>query len=70
MLAFIITGCASTGEKTANNDDGYRCEKVYSTGSRIPKKYCSTKKQRDELEKQSKELIHDIRRKTNAEVSK
>ncbi|WDE05926.1 hypothetical protein SG34_003065 [Thalassomonas viridans] len=62
VFALVLTGCASNGSdgNTAKNDDGYRCEKVYTISSNIPKKICNTRAQREEIEKQSKEGLRDI----------
>ena len=63
---FVITGCASTNDKTdiAKEGDGYRCEKVYVTGSSVPKKRCTTRAQRKEFERRAKELLREHRANT------
>ena len=53
----VSVGCSSTNSadkkeiredvQIAMNESGYRCEKVYSVGSNIKKKRCSTKRMRD-----------------------
>lgn len=42
---------AADGEEAADakDDDGYRCEKVAVTGTRMTQKYCTTRKQREEI---------------------
>lgn len=64
LIAFTATGCVSTDDKKngiAKNNVGYECKKVYATGSNIPKSFCSTKKQRDDLREKSKDEIRMMR---------
>ena len=64
FIAFTTIGCASNGEKknsTAKNDIGYKCVKIAVTGTMFPKKYCSTKNQRNEAAEKGKELLKESR---------
>ena len=62
-----LSACSSTDElagsdnATAKNDNGYECKMVRRTGSNLPEKVCTTKKQRDEQAKKSKEWMEDRR---------
>ena len=56
----LLAGCARTGSETAKNDDGYKCEKVYSISSNIPKRVCNNRAQREEIKEKSKEELRKI----------
>ncbi|WP_076413379.1 hypothetical protein [Shewanella sp. UCD-KL12] len=52
----LLVGCSSgvtnseeevTSAKTGSQNDGYRCDKVRVTGSRLPSKRCTTRAQRE-----------------------
>jgi len=58
----ILAGCSSTDEGQLARNDGYKCEKVKTLGSNIPTKYCSTKKQRSEAERNGKDAIRNTLR--------
>ncbi|WP_281561482.1 hypothetical protein [Thalassomonas sp. RHCl1] len=61
-LALMLTACASNdNEQLAKNDDGYRCEKVYTLASKIPKKVCTNSAQRKKMEEDSKQALRERR---------
>ncbi|MDK1287291.1 hypothetical protein [Pseudoalteromonas umbrosa] len=62
VMAVTLAGCASSGDTTAKKDDGYRCEQVSSLGSIIPKKRCTTSKQRKLIREESKESLRQHHR--------
>lgn len=62
VLALILTACASNDNgEIAKNDDGYRCEKVYTLASKIPKKVCTNSAQRKKMEEDSKDALRERR---------
>ena len=67
MMALLTAACANnSNEKLSASNIGYECEKYYPIGSSIPKKLCTTKAQRDELEKESKKGARNLRRATKS----
>ncbi|WDD98557.1 hypothetical protein [Thalassomonas actiniarum] len=61
-LALMLTACASNDNaEIAKNDDGYRCEKIYTLASKIPKKVCTNSAQRKHMEEKSKEALRERR---------
>ena len=66
VILFTITlsvlGCAnkdveSISKSSELRDDGYICEKVIITGSKMPKKVCTTNSQRLASEKNAKAIL-------------
>ena len=64
LALVLVAGCASngSGDNTAKNDAGYRCERVKSISSHIPKKVCNNRAQRKEIEERSKEGLRNTQR--------
>ncbi|MDK1287290.1 hypothetical protein [Pseudoalteromonas umbrosa] len=64
ILTALLTlvGCASNGDITAKKEDGYRCKQVNSLGSIIPKKRCTTSKQRKLIRDESQESLRQHQR--------
>lgn len=63
-LMLALTGCSSTDDSIAQSksEDKFSCENSRSLGSMIPKKQCSTKKQREEARRDSQEALRESRR--------
>ena len=70
----IIAGCANqqTSEQItrvaaadkAKKAVGYQCKKVHPTGTSIPRTFCTTQAQRDQLEQESKVGFRNMRKPT------
>ncbi|MBQ4836212.1 MULTISPECIES: hypothetical protein [Pseudoalteromonas] len=61
VMAATLAGCASSGD-TTKKGDGYRCEQVSSLGSIIPKKRCTTSKERKLIHDESQESLRQHQR--------
>lgn len=63
----LLSACGSTNEaaddgtntqtNTSAKNNGYRCEKVTVTGSRMPVRKCTTQAQRDRDEREAQRLL-------------
>lgn len=60
--ALILSGCNTTDNEKLANNDGYKCEKIKTLGTSIPKRFCSTKKQRAELKERGQETLRNSQR--------
>ncbi|RJE75603.1 hypothetical protein BGP78_02460 [Pseudoalteromonas sp. MSK9-3] len=60
--AVILSGCNMTDNEQLANNDGYKCEKIKTLGTSIPKRFCSTKKQRDELKERGQDTLRNSQR--------
>ncbi len=63
--AMMLGACSSTpvsneeGSATAARDDGYRCDKVKNTGSRMPVRRCTTTAQREYEKREAESLMRN-----------
>ena len=62
MLIGALGACSSTQDVASNDegakdDLGYECKMVRRTGSNVPEKVCTTRQQREETEKKSKDWM-------------
>ncbi len=62
LLAACSSGATSSKEgamsaQTGSKNDGYRCDKVRVTGSRLPSKRCTTRQQREDEEKSAETFM-------------
>lgn len=61
----LLSACGTTSDHVdgvesaakANDDKGYRCEKITVTGSRMPVRKCTTQAQRDRDEREAQRLL-------------
>ncbi|GIU29702.1 hypothetical protein L2719_08405 [Shewanella schlegeliana] len=63
----LLSACGSTNEaaeggaeaqtNTSAKNNGYRCEKITVTGSRMPVRKCTTQAQRDRDEREAQRLL-------------
>ena len=66
VAVILLSACGSTnndveGETAAVSnarDDGYRCEKITVTGSRLPVRKCSTQAQRDRDVREAQQMLN------------
>lgn len=64
--SLALAACSSTEENNLAADEvGYECEKVYATGSAIPKKMCTTRAQREKR----KQDLEDFKNEANRPVA-
>ncbi|BDX08398.1 hypothetical protein [Planctobacterium marinum] len=61
-LTAALAACSSTQEVSssdadAKDDIGYECKMVRRTGSNVPEKVCTTRQQREDTEKKSKDWM-------------
>ncbi|WP_138549695.1 hypothetical protein [Pseudoalteromonas rubra] len=58
----VLVGCKSTDSGQTARTEGYKCEQIRTLGSNIPKKRCTTKRQRDEIRRNGQESLRNSQR--------
>lgn len=57
VFIIAIAGCANKNANETAKNDGYRCEKITHAGTAIPKKICTSSKQREDMEEDAKKVV-------------
>ncbi|MBO2618428.1 hypothetical protein [Shewanella algae] len=62
VMVLCLGACSSTNETQqaqadVERNDGYRCEKVTVTGSRMPIRRCTTQAQREQERQEAEEML-------------
>lgn len=57
VFIIAVAGCANKDASQTAKNDGYQCEKITHAGTAIPKKICTTSKQRKDMEEDAKKIV-------------